>query len=253
MNALTPADQKGTALASFGTADPFAAAARDAGIVEGNFLKFDGNSGDYTYGSADNSAELEHGTKLAVDMTAYQRGWICWKEGEVVDQNMVNILDGDPPQERDLEDHGPYETYDDGTHDGWSSQHEIELRAVEDGTLFHYKTTSKSGLRALGKLLADFAKAYKSKPGEYPVIEIGDVTFEPKTKKKVGKKHAPTFKIVEWISTEKFLALAEAEAAAAPEEGADDPGNYTDAAPTDGSDATGTPAPTNAGRRAKKF
>lgn len=263
MNALTTT-KAAVPAASFAGPDPFAAAARELGVQNGSFLKFSGNTGEFTYGAGDAAVELEHGTRLAADMAVYSRGWICWKDGEVVDEHMTPILDGDPIAEADLEDHGPYEKYPDGTEDGWSAQHQIELRSTEDGTQFTYKTTSSSGKRALGKLLADFAKVYKSHPGEIPVVEISSVTFEIKKNKKAGKKHAPVFKLVDWISQAGFDALAEAAEAAKKnendDEGADDEANYADAASETKTEpqhepetkAAAAPAETG-GRRAKRF
>lgn len=270
-------------LANFSGADPFASAARDMGAKDnGTFLKFSGNTGDFTYGPADNSEELAHGTQLVINMAAIERGHICWKDSEVVDEVMVNILAGNPPAQSSLEDHGPYEKYPDGTEDGWSEQTAAVFRDLESGQAFTFKTTSGSGLKGLGALLNDFSKVYKNHPGDYPVVELGANGFIPKKNKKVGKKYAPVFKIVGWIAGAEYDALvAQGDAAkeAAQSEGAgdaggegddtnqgagaDDPSNYADAGATVTKVETkpaaavkeepkaDTAAP--AGRRAKRF
>lgn len=254
--------------------DPFAAAAADMGGFRGNFLGHDGNSGDYTYGPAADKKELDLGTQLAVNMTTVGRGWICWVDGEVADETMVNIMEGSPPAASTLADHGPYQKYEDGSEDGWVEQSTVEFRHLETGELFLFKAAGKSKNRAIGNLLADYAKVWKTKPGQVAVIELGDATFEPKVgkeggpKKKIGKKHAPVFKIVGWISNDEFEELAGVAAAAEKNEadasadtGADDASNYEEqvtestkvAAAEQTPATTQTAAPTGGARRGKRF
>ena len=246
--------------------DPFAKAARDLGVNEGSFLRFDGNTGDFTYGPKDDTKDLAHGTLLAVNMTTFKRGWICWKEGEAVEEVMVPILEGEPPAETTLTDHGPYETYDDGTSDGWQSQNGIELRSVDTGEMFTYKGTSKSAGRAFGNLLDAFAKVYRQKPNQVPVIEISANAFEPKVKgkdgkpgKKIGKKYAPVLKIVSWMPMSEFLALIDVAAAAAEKAtdstdttGADDAANYATEGTTDASQENGEQTEVGGARRGRR-
>jgi hypothetical protein len=258
----------GGALGAYGGADPFAAAAAALGAGEGNFLKFNGNTGDFTYGQKDE--ELPHGTQLAADMLNFARGWICWKDGEVEDEIMVPILKGEPPLEHTLPDHGPYEKHDDGSEDGWAEQAKIGLRDVETGETYLYKTTSKSGRRALGQLLKDFSKLHRMHPGETPVVEISGQSYTPKDKK-LGKKFAPIFKIVGWMNDADLAQLDEgSDAPETAKGGADDPANYeqqqqqpaateTTATAAASRERTETPttqptdAPAAAGRRAKRF
>jgi len=188
---------KGGAIANYaGGADPFASAANDLGSVNASYLKFNGNTGDYIFGADDD--ELEHGERVVVDMEQAARGWICWKDGEVQEEINVLVIDGKPPTENQLTDHGPYE--EDG--DGWSEQIRL-IFMMNDGTVLDYKASSKSGKRAFSGLLRDFAKQYKSHPGQLAVVEIDATSFMPKDKK-IGKKYAPRFKIVDWISREAF-------------------------------------------------
>jgi len=222
--------------------DPFARAAKEMGGTRANFLKFDGNNGDYTYGPDDDKKELEHGDQLACNMATFKRGWICWKEGEVADEVMVPVVEGEPPAAATLKDHGPYASYDDGSEDGWTEQASVEFRDLESGMLFLFKVSSRGAKRAMSALLQDFSKVYRQKLNQVPVIEIGATSFEPKVgkgdgpKKKVGKKYAPSLKIVGWVPAAEFLELAAKGDAAAAEEapaeqpagdsGAEDPSNY---------------------------
>lgn len=220
MNALTT-QNGGGALAAYGAGkNAFDDAASDLGAGGGAFLKFNGNTGDFTFGAEGD--EIPHGTQLAVQMDGFARGFICWVEGDVVEEVMVKVVDGKPPLQSDLADHGPYEKHDDGTQDGWSEQARVTFISLEDGETYVYKTSSKSGLRALGNLLRDFARQMRSHPDALPVAEFGATSFIPKNNKKIGKKYAPSFKLVGWVQQEEIDALADGAG------GEDDAGNYAD-------------------------
>lgn len=239
--------------------DPFAARAAALGAIQGSFLKFDGNTGDYEYGPKDDVKELPPGALVVVNMTTFKSGWICWKAGEMVEEIMIPILEGEAPPETSLTDHGPYAVYKDGTKDGWQAQNGIEFRIVDNGELLIFKGTSKSAQRAFAKLLQDFAKIYRQKPKQLPVVELGNASFEPKLKeedgqpaKKIGKKYAPTMKIVSWMPTDEYEALIKNASVAPAEktEGEDDPSNYADATT---STESGETTEAGAGRRARRL
>lgn len=224
MNALVKADQ--TALALQGALDPFATAGEDMAGTNGTYLKFNGNSGEFTYGQE--AEELALGTKLAVNMNNFRRGWICWVDSEVVDEVLVRVVEGKPPAENQLADHGPYVKNDD-RNDGWSEQAAVDFRDIETGKEFIFKHSSASALRALGTLLKDYGKDYKNHPGEVPVVVLDTSSFTPKNKK-WGKKYSPIFRIVEWVSEEELMSRFGDNAAdyegGEGAEGEDDPANY---------------------------
>lgn len=270
MNALTTS-AKGTVLATTTAGyDPFAAAAADMGATRGLFLKFDGNEGTFSYGPKDDEQEIPLGTQLATNFGGtFKRGFICWKESEAVDEVMELVADGaEPTREADLEDHGPYETYEDGSKDGWRKQAAFELVDLESGNRFAFKASSASAYTAAGRLAAGFAKAYRQKSGMVPVVQVDADPFDvyardqhgKKTKKKQGTKFAPSFKIVGWISmTEYDEALSRGEAAAEAEKtetdagadaGSEDPKNYAEQKQEP---AVEQPAAAATGRRAKRF
>lgn len=239
-NALTTRGT--TALATAGAVDPFAAAADDMGASGAVYMKFNGNTGEYSFGAE--AEELPEGTRLAVNMRNFRRGYICWKDEEVVDEIMVKVIDGNPPAEHQLPDHGPYSD-DPDDNEGWSEQAAVDFRSVEDGREFVFKTSSKSGRRALGQLLKDYARQYKVHEGELPIIELATQSWMPKEKKH-GKKYSPVFKIVDWANEEALAAQVEGE----------DPADYAaDAAET--VETTAAPAPERrappANRRTRAF
>ena len=226
-NELTTTAPGGAVAHYTGGAD-WGAEARATGGSNAKFLKFNGNTGDFTYGTE--QTELPHGEQLAADMASYARGFICWVDGEVVDEEMVRVVDGPAPRKGSLTDHGPYETHADGTKDGWAEQHKVTFVHVESGEAYEFKTTSSSGVRSMGALLAAYAKEYKTHPTEAPVFELGHVTFEVKAVKRAGKKHAPVFKLVGWMPLAEVQAMLEGSADDDDAGDADDESNYEPAA-----------------------
>jgi hypothetical protein len=195
---------------SGGSNNPWADTADDMGVVSGQFMKFNSNNGDYTFGSE--GEEIPSGTRLIVDMNSLARGFICWVEEEVVDEVLVRAIDGKPPGEDELTDHAPeggYKKYEDGTEDGWAAQVKIVFRGMETGEDYTFKTTSKSGMRAIGALSQSYGRVFRQHEGEMPIVELSTSSFIPKNNKKVGKKYAPVFKIVDWISEDEAAALAD--------------------------------------------
>jgi hypothetical protein len=204
MNALVKASPNRTALARTAALDPFADAAEELGGSSAIYLKFNGNSGEYTFGAE--AEELPHGTRLAVNMEGFRRGWICWKDEQVVEEIMVRLIDGRPPAKSELTDHGPYVVTEERK-DGWSEQAAVNFRDLTTNREYTFKVTSKSALRSLGNLVQDFSKLYKTKPGLAPIVEIGSVTWMPKVKKH-GRKHSPVLKIADWIAIDELNATS---------------------------------------------
>jgi hypothetical protein len=198
MNALTPSNATALATADY---DPFKQAGDEMAGSFGTYLKFNGNSGEYTFGAE--QEELPHGTELVVDMNSFRRGWICWKDEEVIDEVMTRVIDGPPPEKSALADHGPYVESDDKK-EGWAEQAAISFKS-RDGQDFIFKPTSRSALRALGLLLKDYGKDYKNHPGELPIITLSAGSFIPKNKK-WGKKYNPILKITSWVNEEELLS-----------------------------------------------
>lgn len=177
----------------------------DMGSNVGVFLKHNGNSGEYTYGSGDD--ELVEGSELVVDFTSLKRGWICWQEEKVVGEVMRSYREGPPPAKHTLDmTMGPFE---DG--DGWSEQVILVFKMVTAPfTELTFKASSMSKINALGRLLRDYGAQAKLNPGKLPIVELGNQEFESKAKgAKKAKKFAPVFKIVAWDSPEALIGAQE--------------------------------------------
>lgn len=186
--------------------DPFASAGNELGGSSAIYAKFNGNSGEMSYGS--NATEIDEGEEMVADVAGARRGWICWKDEKVVDEVMVPIVQGPPPGKHELTDHGPYTEHDDGTKDGWSEQFAIDFRLLgegHDGVQITYKTTTKSAFRPLGDLLKDYGRQYKNNPGALPIVKLEKGSYMPKEKKH-GRKYFPKFPISDWINEDDLVA-----------------------------------------------
>lgn len=201
----------GSGALAVGGGNPFLDAADDMGAKSGAlFLKFDGNTGRWTFGK--DQEELEKGRRYAINSSEFRNGYICWNDGKVEEEIMIRVVDGKPPAKGSLTDHGPYA---DEEKDGWRDQSSTEFRDIESGDQFLFKTSSKGGRIAVGNLVRDFGTNYPKHPGELAIVELSNVSFDAKDGKgrKLGKKYAPMFKIVAWQDEAELLASLEAAAA----------------------------------------
>lgn len=217
--------------------NPFLDAAEDMGASSGGqYLKFDGNTGIFSYGK--DQEELPKGTRVAVNPNEFKNGWICWKDGEVQEEIMVRVVDGKPPVKGELRDHGPYE--DDK--DGWREQASTQFRDIETGEEYLFKTSSKGGRISVGNLVRDYGKSFTMHPGELAIVELQNTAFDakdPKNGKKLGRKYAPVFKIVDWQSEQALIDKFAAAEAASDEAEAEAPADM--------------PLNTGGGRRSRNF
>jgi hypothetical protein len=212
------ATRKGsTAVTAFtGGNNPFTNFGNEAGSF-GAFMKFSGNTGEFSYGS--DNEPLEVGTQLAVNMMQMERGWVCWIGGKPYETIMNKLMDEVPMRaEEDLPDHTS--KYQNEKDDGWVRQTSVPMAMLDDGSELEFKTSSKSGIMALQKLSKEFGTKchlHVDDNGEamMPIVEIGSVSFPIRNGKET--KHAPTFKIVDWISASELMSVTDSAAAAAAE------------------------------------
>lgn len=194
----TRADGNALASAMDSDYDPFADDKEEVGGFQGQFLNFSGKTGEYTYGE-DGDDEIEAGTTALLNINGVARGWICWDDGEVVDEQVVRWLEGMPPAKRDLEDHGPFESDE----DGWKNQIIVPMYIKDVDENFLLKVASQSGYKNLVRFFQkDYGKVWKKKIGKDGLPQVPEVSLDSdffKSKvKKVGKVYFPVFEIVGW-------------------------------------------------------
>jgi hypothetical protein len=206
MGALIPASGSNGLSVYEAPDNPWAEAA--ASVEGGAYLKFNGNTGEFTYGADD--VALEYGSQVVADLFNVSFGWICWKDSEPVEETLVKILDGKPPLEHNLTDHGPYDSEDDGWREATALPMVLLCNGESDdseaGLKLNFKGSSGSSVRGVRKLSGAFGKLFREHQGEFPVIELSAEQFAAK-EKKYGKKYAPIFTIKGWISEDELAGI----------------------------------------------
>lgn len=206
MGALIPASASNGLSVYEAPDNPWAEAA--ASVEGGAYLKFNGNTGEFTYGADD--VALEYGSQVVADLFNVSFGWICWKDGDPVEETLVKILDGKPPLEHNLTDHGPYDSEDDGWREATALPMVLLCNGESDdseaGLKLNFKGSSGSAVRGVRKLSGAFGKLFREHQNEFPVIELSAEQFAAK-EKKYGKKYAPIFTIKGWISEDELAGL----------------------------------------------
>ena len=175
--------------------DIFARFERKAAAADSlTYLRF--SKGDFLYGGSDE--EMDNETKFVADMHTMTTGWICWINGEKVDEISVPVLQGDPPPEEDLPDHTA--EYMDAAKDGWSPQSTFKIRELEDlQRQFMFKGSSKGVSGACSTLCKEFITEGRKRndPTLCPVIVL-EVDSYPH--KQFGRIKFPVFKVVDWMT-----------------------------------------------------
>lgn len=207
MGSLVPAGKSGAISVYTGSDNPWADLGRE--VESGAFLNFNGNTGELTFGSEDNV--LGDGSTVVGDMVNMSLGWICWKNGEPVEEVLVPVTQGKAPLEHELKDHGPYDDDDDGWREALSLPMIVE--SVDGnpnhefvGTKLLFKTSTAGAIRSTKKLSGSYGKLFREHSGELPVIEISTESYTPRDKK-YGKKYAINFKIIDWLGEDGLAEI----------------------------------------------
>jgi hypothetical protein len=202
-------NQTGGAVAAYAAgANPWAEAAR--GVETGAYLKFNGNDGIWSFGQDDD--ELPEKSRVVGDMESMAFGWTCWVDSNVEEEVYVAVVEGKPPMEHELNDHGPY-NQDDGWRESSSLSLVLESYGEDDqdeavGTAMLWKSSTGGQVRQVKKLSGAYGRLFAQHPGEYPIIELGAESYVPKNKKHGKIKWSPTLKIVGWMTAAELEGLS---------------------------------------------
>jgi len=167
-------------------ADAFAAAGSELGGSTLPILKMS-KAGEWVSGT-ENMPVTEK--LFAADVQGAQRGFICFVDGELVDEVMVPVARGVAISLEELADHGPYQ---DG--DGWTASASIQLRSIETGDEFVYKPSSQGGRSAIGGLLTKYSFRLGAGKGGIPIVELENSSYEHR---RFGIVNKPVLKLVSW-------------------------------------------------------
>jgi len=161
-----------------------------------NFLQFSGREGRYVVANGTEDPDpFPNNSKLYLNLFETKKGYVCWKDGKVVDTNDNYSLFDSLPPEAELEDHGPYST-DPNKREGWKMQYSVFMKNVEDGKQYILKLSSPSATRAFGQLIQDVLEqaAMHDFTTQTPIITMGVEGF----KSQGHKNYKPRFEISSW-------------------------------------------------------
>jgi hypothetical protein len=196
------------ALAAYmkGDVDHFEDYAKEKGVNNQGFLRFSGNTGQWTVG--DDVIEPE--SQFVFNMFHARRGWIGWSNANPIDKILMPIVSGEKPPREDQLPHieTPKQM------DGWQSVVVIDVRDIEmEYPQMEVSLPAEHGGRPVNKLVKEFGVAIKKGKRDengvplVPVMALDSETIDTPG----GIKYKPVFEIVEWLS---LAELAELEAKA---------------------------------------
>jgi hypothetical protein len=196
MNEMTTVETGG-ALAAPGGYDPFASYGADMASTSGDFLKF--SKGEWLKGQNDDEVPLD--TKLVINMDEMQIGWIRWQDKKPQERQMGLLAGGHKPEARAALGYTNPDEWevdkDDKPQDPWSFTNELPAADPETGEQMIISMSSKGGIGAIGNLCKAYAKEYKQKPGQVPVIALQRDSYKHK---EYGKTYVPVLTIVGWMA-----------------------------------------------------
>jgi hypothetical protein len=167
--------------------------------IVGRPIKFDGKDGKFLYADTDESISPDADFVAMCDETLV--GWIRFhRDGETPPDRIQGILyDGFimPPRDKlgDL-DPSSWELGLDGEPaDPWQHQMNVVLQNPATLELATFRTTNKTGRRAVGNLLKHYDRLRRKDDNHYPVVRLKRGGYNSRDPR-VGWVHTPTFVIV---------------------------------------------------------
>jgi hypothetical protein len=166
----------------------------------GKILKF--QKGKYFVGDD----ELAINSELIAHVTQLARGWVKFKNGELVDRRIGKVIDGFvAPQRKDLDDNDQsmWEKNERGERrDPWVSQSYLPLENPETGEVIVFVSGSAGGRGAIGALVNI---ASRNLHKGQPIIQLGVRSYKHK---QFGRIENPDFPIVGWTGAIGGVPLA---------------------------------------------
>src|SRR5262245_7103691 len=143
--------------------------------------------------------EVPLGTKFLAYCGDWQRGWVKFVDGELIEKKIGRVADRFIVLERDeLDDLDPINWSRDDDNkpiDPWCRQDYLPLEDVESGERLVFVTSSFGGRIAVEILCGKFARANIDGGGGSPIIKLATGVFHTK---KYGEIMRPDFQVVEW-------------------------------------------------------
>jgi hypothetical protein len=160
-------------------------------------------AGDYIYGPQ--NVDVQEGSHWAVNLASLEHGWVCWGDGELLGQIMVDVRLPQPARPPAVEGYG------------FEPQFGMNLACIsgdDKGLEVIYKNNSLGFKKAFDQILADIRARYTIDQQYYwPVIELQTSSYPHK---KYGQIFEPIFKIVGWADANGNLQTNKPRAVEAP-------------------------------------
>lgn len=166
-----------------------------------SYMNFSGKRGIYQIG-VDKRAPGE-AEPFLVAITAFELGWIAWKDGKPVSKRMASISKP-KVQEPAADEGGPF---NDKKGEGWHRARAITVRSMENGEQCYFANNSKSGVAVMSDLQRDVLDRMKSGQPCWPVVTFGMEEFESQG----YKNFKPTLDVIAWLESEEVQKLADPE------------------------------------------
>jgi hypothetical protein len=185
--------------------DPYLAFANESGPgIQGSLLAC--RKGDWGIGP--DASPVKAGTRFLLIVTETMRGWLCWRDGTVVNADMAFVRDNVPMKHRYAlgdEDPEQWEKNPDGTpRDPWSPSYRtllIELSPPHGD--FTFSSSAWGGQLALKEICKVYAAEAPLHDGAFPVVEL---TTRTRQNKNYGAIKGPWFDVVGWATVEDVRA-----------------------------------------------
>lgn len=156
-----------------------------AGTGDAEFIKLT-KQGLWVYGAEE--VDVEEGSKWAINPMSLRLGYVCWGDGEVIDEAMALITDP-PIVKSNLPVHAK----------PWNEQIGLDmvcLSGEDKGTHVRYTATSLGGRKAFKDLINTvIGRAREGRAELVPVVTLEVESYKHKT---YGKIFTPELQIVEW-------------------------------------------------------
>ncbi len=159
------------------------------------YIKF--KKGEWVIGKAEDTFP-ENKFEALVNLAMVQNGWVCWKDGQLVDEKWSNLGDKKTSKE-DLPDHGPYTQQN----DGWSYNVRFEMQiqptlGTENHILAQFTGSSKGAMKAVGEMVRDVVQQKKTgqHDNQVPIVLFHSDSYKHS---QYGKVYIPKLSVSRWM------------------------------------------------------
>jgi hypothetical protein len=173
-------------------------------------------------------AELPLGTQFVAYCADWQRGWVKFVDGELVEKRIGRVADRFHPLERDELgdlDKTLWDKDDDGVPQSpWSFQHYLPLENIETGERVVFVSSSVGGGISVETLCAKWARRLDRGLSGLPIVKLAIGEFRTK---RYGAVKRPEFEVVSWDNDAppmKVVSPSTLDNQGAPETDPGDPG-----------------------------